>query len=358
MIGGGIGRMLSVLNKIANFVRWRDWGPGKIPVFCTLLAYIALANRNFSTTFVIDFILFIVFATIHSALGYVVNDWGDREIDRLHGKSNAFENLSHVQGLRALAVLLTMAFLSGLPFVQRPMVLPLWIGWAFFALAYSLKPLRLKERGAWGLGVSSLAQWTLPILLTFAAMRRFGHWDMIVFAIANTVSGATLEVAHQRYDRTRDLSTQTATFGTRTDSTKLDRLYAAALFLDKMALGAVLVTISIAIGRSGLVKEWGWLSFPLPAVYLILLPLALFEIIRSSSKGVFLDPYYSTDHSANKLLHETMPNLAVPGYLLLLLTIFQFINGILLGIFLYWRLVLGKADWRWPLRALVSRFAK
>ncbi len=350
--------MHQVINKIAKFIRWPDWGPGKIPVFCTLLAYIALANCNFSTTFVIDFALFIVFASVHSALGYVVNDWGDREIDRLHGKSNAFENLSHSQGIATLAVLFVIALISGLPFIRCSFVLPLWLSWAFFSLAYSLKPLRLKERGAWGLGFSSVAQWTLPILLTFAAMERFGRWDMVVFAIANTISGATLEIAHQRYDRSRDLSTKTNTFGTRINSTKLDRLYSIALLLDKTALFGVLIAISIVIVP--LTKESGWilLRFPLLTIYIILLIIALFENHRSSAKGFFLDPYYSTERSANKLLHETMPNLVVPGYLLFIATIIQPFNVILLLAFLYWRLVLGQADLLWPLKSFQAWFSK
>ena len=350
--------MHSIFNKVSDFIRWRDWGPGKIPVFCTLLAYIALANRNFTMAFVTDFALFIVFATIHSALGYVANDWGDHEIDRLHGKSNAFDNLSRFQAITALAVLFIMAFLSGLPFVRRPFVLPLWLGWAFFALAYSLKPLRLKERGIWGLGFSSVAQWTLPVLLTFAAMERFGKWDMIVFAIANTISGATLEIAHQRYDRSRDLSTQTDTFGTRTSSIKLDRLYSITLLLDKIALCGILITISIGIGPLTMGTGWILLGLPLLIIYFILLTISLFENYRSPGKGHFLDPYYSTQRSANKLLHETVPNLAMPGYLLLLATIFQPVNGILLLAFMYWRLVLGQADRLWPLKSFQAWFSK
>ena len=350
--------MHQFLSELLALTRWRDWGPGKIPVFCTILGYIALANRDFSATFAADFTLFIIFASIHSGLGYVVNDWGDREIDRLQQKPNAFQNLKYFQGIIVLAVLLVVAVLSGLPFVHRPVVLPLWISWAFFTLAYSLRPLRLKERGVWGLAVSSVAQWTIPVLLTFAAMGRFGRWDMILFVIANSISGATLEIAHQRYDQARDLSTQTKTFGARLSSEKLDRLYSAALFLDKMALGAVLLAISVGIVQFSPPGSWIGLGLPLLATYLILVLIAYLEIVRSSMGGEFLDPYYSPKRSANKLLHETMSNLIVPSYLLLLLTVFQPVNGILLLVFLYWRLTLGKAEWKWPLRVLHAWFSK
>lgn len=342
--------MKAAFDKISSFIRWRDWGPGKIPVFCTLLAYIALANQDFSTAFLIRFIIFIFFAISQSALGYVVNDWGDRQIDRIHGKNNAFDNLSVFKGRLCLGALASLAIVSGLPFMHRPVFLPLWMGWIFFTCAYSLKPLRLKERGAWGLGISSLAQWTLPVFIAFSAMGRFGRLDMLIFAIASTISGATLEIAHQRYDRARDTSTQTNTFGARTSAKKLDRIYSFALIFDKLAIGAVVMTIVKGMhsvpGKNSLFIFA--LSFLYPAIYLCLLVVAAFEVITATSNGHLLDPYYSTGHSSNKLLHETLPNLIIPGSLLLAMTIANPFTAILLFTFLYWRIILGKADWRWP----------
>lgn len=339
------------LGNVAQFIRWRDWGPGKIPVLCTVSLYIGLANRQVSAVFICDFILFIAFAALHSALGYVANDWGDRELDALHGKPNAFTSLSRAQGLAALAGLLLLVLLSGLPFVRRPMVLPLWLGWAFFALAYSLRPLRLKERGAWGLTVSSLAQWALPILLAFAVLNRFGGWDMVVFVLAITISGATLEVAHQRYDRPRDLSTQTGTLGARIAATKLDRIFAMALFMDKIALGAIMAIITVELAPVP-VGLWSLSpGLPLLGIYILLFAAALYETIRSQQSGELLDPYYSSRRSATKFLHETLPNLIAPTYLMALATIYYPLNGILLLAFLFWRLVLGQADWRWLVRA-------
>ena len=78
---------------------------------------------------------------------------------------------------------------------------------------------------------------------------------------------------------------------------------------------------------------------------------AILENKGRTARGSFLDPYYSNGHSANKLLHETVPNLILPGYLLFLLTLLAPVNGLVLAVFLFWRLVLGKADWLWPIRA-------
>lgn len=342
------------MGNFSDFIRWRDWGPGKIPVFCTLLTYIVLANRDFSATSVVTFFLFILYAAIHSALGYVVNDWGDRSIDLLHGKRNAFEHLTHRQGIGALAALFTGAVLSGLPFATRTMFLPLWLMWLFFAVAYSVRPLRFKERGAWGLGISAIAQWTIPVLISFAAMERFGGFDMIVFALVSTISGATLEIGHQRHDRERDMSTGTNTFAARTGLAKLHSLYEKALLCDKLSLGVVLATVTV--GVSPLMQSPA-LTIPtilLTALYLSLLTASLIEQSKSSARGEFEDPYYSSRRSAAKLLHETMPNLALPAYLLLMLIYFQPVYIFFLVAFLYWRIVLGRADWQWPLRAVRS----
>lgn len=344
--------MSKCLSRVANFIRWRDWGPGKIPVLCVVLFYIGLTGSQLAPLFVVDFTLFVIYATLHSALGYVVNDWGDRELDARHGKPNAFASLTRAQGVAALAVLMSLTFLSGLPFVKRPGVLPLWVGWAFFALAYSLRPLRLKERGAWGLGFSFVAQWSLPIMLAFAALNRFGGWDMGVFVVAVTISGATLEIAHQRWDRTRDRSTQTGTLGAHTSAADLDRLFAAALFLDKIALGAILVTAMVNFTPMRLGSYVLSPGLPLLVIYVVLLAAALYETVQATRRGVLLDPYYASGHSFAKLLHETLPNLVAPTYLLLLATVYQPINGVLLLAFLFWRLVLGQADWQWPLRAI------
>lgn len=349
--------MSGLLDGVARFIRWRDWGPGKIPVFCIGLLYAGLANRQISTAFVLDFAMFIVFISLQSALGYAINDWGDRKLDVLHSKPNVFAHLSHAQGIMALATLLVLAFLSGLPFARRPMVLPLWMGLVFFALAYSLKPFRLKERGVWGLAVAALAQWPLPIMLTFAVLNRFGGWDMIVFTIAITISGATLEISHQRFDRARDLSTQTGTLGSRMQATKLDRTFAIALLLDEIALGAILVTITLGLAPVA-IADWSLSpGLPLLGIYAILFAAALYETSQSQ-RGELLDPYCSSQPSATKLLHETLPNLVVPTYLMALAMVYQPINGCLLLAFLFWRLVLGQADWRWPLRTVRNWWQK
>ena len=50
---------LSIMRHIGEFIRWKDWGPGKVSVFSIGLLYIGLAYNQLSLNFVFDFILFI-----------------------------------------------------------------------------------------------------------------------------------------------------------------------------------------------------------------------------------------------------------------------------------------------------------
>jgi 4-hydroxybenzoate polyprenyltransferase len=343
-----------LLQKVGAFVRWRDWGPGKIPVLLSLGFYIGLSDQLISAVFLLRVGLFFYYALLHSALGYVANDWGDRDLDRRQGKPNVFLNLSLGQGIIALTMLFLFALMSGVPFIGQPGFVILWLLWIFFALGYSLPPVRLKEKGTLGLSVSAVAQWTLPLLLTFAALGDLGGWDMWALVVAYTISGATLEVAHQRHDQLRDRETGAGTLGARASTGKMDKLYRIALFLDKLAVGLVCLVVWLNLGQWVIFSFRFPVGLPLFLLYLLFLVLALVEMARGEP-GVVVEPYYTQGHSATKLLHETLPNLGIPAYLLFLACLQNMYMWGPLIVFLFWRLVLGQADWLWPLRALYNR---
>ena len=348
--------MITYLNEIGKFVRWKDWGPGKIPIFCIGLFYAGLANRDVSLGFFFDFFVFIVFIMLQAALGYAVNDWGDREIDKLHGKENGFNGLGKGNGIVSLLALFILSCASVIPFISRPMVLFLWLALVFCLVAYSLKPLRLKEHGIWGIGAATIAQWPIPIMLTFAVSGRFGGWDVIAFVVAITIGGATLELAHQRYDRERDLSTQTNTLASRMKKEKIDKMFLVFVFSEKIALGFVISVITFGVGNILIKGREMALLLPLLIIYVFLLVGSIYETLKALKHGEILDPYYSSRRSISKLLHETLMNLVVPLYLMLIAAIQMPLNGLILLSFVIWRVLLGGADWRWPFRTLRAAF--
>src|SRR5438132_1236424 len=161
----------TAFGNFKRYVRWPDWALSRIPMLCTVGSYLGLVHGHTSTKFFIDFLLFtFVFASSNSAFGFLVNDLGDGELDRRHGKRNTFLEIGTTKGVALLGAVTAVMVLSGLPFFDRPGFALLWALWWLAAIAYSLPPLRLKERGAVGIAMSSVAQWTLPVLIAFAAL--------------------------------------------------------------------------------------------------------------------------------------------------------------------------------------------
>jgi len=331
----------TTFGRVKRSVRWPDWALSKIPKLCIVGSYMGLAHGQTSAKFLTDLLLFVfVFATSHSAYGFLVNDLGDREMDRRHGKRNTFLELGTKKGWALLAAVTAVMLLSGLPFVIRPGFVALWGLWWFVAVAYSLPPLRLKERGAVGIVVSSVAQVTVPVLITFAALGAGTRWERWIFILAMTLSGAVLELAHQRHDLRNDAQTGTLTLAVRMGQPKIDTVYSWALWLDRAAVGVVVA--AVVLGSPPLVfkgHSTGLLTgLPLLFIYLA----ALWGTIARLRTGPLIDPYYGRRPIAERVLHDTLPNLFVPVFLLARLTWDSPIFVLGLVWFLVWRLWLPR----------------
>ena len=348
---------METVRQIAQFVRWRDWGPGKLTILWSLCLYIAIAYELNFSSFILTSVIFLIFAATQSALGYVLNEWGDRELDRRQFKHNSFTGKSSLECMLALTLILVAAAISGLPLALRPGFGMLWLAWAASAAAYSLEPFRLKTRGLVGLPVSFVAQWFLPVLITFAAFGVGGGRDMWLLALALTISGATLEIGHQRFDRMRDMLTRAATFAAGMQDVAIDRLYAAALLLDKFSIGLV---VALVVTRLASLPARGalFLAILLGSGYILLLFFTLGASIRALRGGDLEDPYYSREPIIARLLHETLLNFGVPLVLGIAAALNDPYYAILLGVFLVWRVGLSRADWLWPLRAVRVKMNK
>jgi 4-hydroxybenzoate polyprenyltransferase len=332
---------LGVFGKFKRYVRWQDWALSRIPMLCTVGAYLALARGHASRESLIDFFLFtFVFAGSHSAFGFLVNDLGDRDLDRRHGKANTFLELGAKQGLALLAAIAVVMSLSGFYFLDRPGFAPLWALWFLVAVAYSLPPLRLKERGAAGIIVSSLAQWTLPVLIAFAAFEASAGWELWLFVFATTASGAALELAHQRHDLPNDAATGTSTFAVGRGRLAMDRLYNSALWLDRSAVGVVLAVVVL---RPPAIDLKAIPSLAIAATLVLIYFTVLWRAcLRPAATPI--DPYYGQRTLAHRILHDTLPNLLIPAFLLLHLAIDSPIWWAACLFFLIWRLALPRVN--------------
>jgi 4-hydroxybenzoate polyprenyltransferase len=281
------------MNVIVSFkraVRWESWAQGKLPLFTSIMCYLILVNSASTSRALVDFILFLLFSILSSIYGYLVNDLFDIKIDCAHGKQNVFESAGFLKGSIAVLTVLLLSITAGVRFADKMWFVPLWVLWIFIASVYSARPIRLKERGTLGLFAAFMSQYPIPILLCFSAFNRFGTWDMWAVLLFATVSGAALEIGHQRHDMHRDASTNTKTFAVRHAGRGMDKLYGVFLYADMLSVLGMMTTMAITLAGTGM-------SF-LP-VNIMLVPIVIHVVLASFSlqlmhrSGTALaDPYY------------------------------------------------------------------
>ncbi|RLC72264.1 MAG: hypothetical protein DRI52_03890, partial [Chloroflexi bacterium] len=117
------------MKKILKFISWRDWGIIRYnSVFQNAAAffYLALAYRDFSLNYIGRVLLFGLFSLLGTGYGYLINDFADRELDRLHGKRNAFHGVSTTVAVSILILMLLANVAVGWPFLRQPWFAAIW----------------------------------------------------------------------------------------------------------------------------------------------------------------------------------------------------------------------------------------
>jgi 4-hydroxybenzoate polyprenyltransferase and related prenyltransferases len=332
-------RSTNLVEQIKCDLRFTDWALSKIPMVCTVGAALCLSEQQTSWQNVWNLLIFcFLFAPASAAFGFLINDLGDRELDALHRKRNTFTDLGNKKAAWVVIATAVLMLAATIPFWNRWEFLGLFFLWLLVTTAYSLPPLRMKERGAAGVAASTIAQSLLPIFIASTALTANGVtlWLLIPLALCSTVCGATLELAHQRYDRQRDSSTNTPTWAVRLGITKFDRLYKFSLTMDRFAVGAVLTVLSVLAFAGG--NLIGMVSIAV----VFGLYLSSFVAVSLRDKNTFVDPYYGNRTLADRLLHDLIPNLLIPAHALLCLVLLSPHWLVPFGCFVAWRVLIPR----------------
>src|ERR1035438_1518039 len=150
--------------------RWSDWSTSKLPYLgaSTLL----LASPEASAVRVLGILGTVLF---WAAFGYGINEMADRDCDLLAGKPNRAAVLSPLSWASFLT--LTSSAAGGLSLLwAADAAAPVIVGVGLLlAVAYSVPPLRLKERGVLGPVAGAASQWVLPVLAISAAQPQGWH---------------------------------------------------------------------------------------------------------------------------------------------------------------------------------------
>ncbi len=301
--------------KFVKIIRWNDYGPEKLPHLLCIAFYIAIAKGIYNSEFIGDTLIFAVFAIVSSIYGYLINDLGDIDIDRKHGKTNAFHSTTYSTAVLIMVGILFIDSVLAFSFLDRPFFLWLWILWILLSTFYSLPPFRFKERGPMGIVIPALAQQTLPVLIVFSIYDYFKWIEILILLLFPTTKGFSLILRHQFYDFEKDFKTNTRTLAVNRGKQRLSVLFSWTLRLE---LVAIWITLSLILWKfSGLTETYfvKWLN---PAYALIFIFACFFAGgIKYYFRHIIPDPY--SQGGVLGFLHITFPTFVLPTYLLSIL---------------------------------------
>jgi 4-hydroxybenzoate polyprenyltransferase len=352
---------------MSTILSWRNWGILRYNSVWQNVAglfYIALAGQLFSLAFIGRAGLFILFSTLMTGYGYLINDLADVELDRHHSKTNTFHGAGRGEAAMAVLAVLAAGSLFGLPFLGRPWFVPLWLLWILAATLYSLPPLRLKERGLVGLAATITAQQTLPVALLFAAFGQPVSWGALVFLLFATARGISSDVGHQMRDWSHDADTDTGTFAVRYGYRTVQIVYAISLEIERLALSGIILLLLFDLPPVVLPLV-GWrvaLAWPLALLYAPLYLLTAGRSWRALRRGRLAseDPYDEARQARVRdvlhIIHHPLPSVLMPLYLAGWLTVFYWPNGIFVLILGLLYGLYSPRRWAatWPFRPLLA----
>lgn len=201
------------LKDAVGLFRVKEWYDSKVPMLLLPLLYgAALAADRFSPELFGKILLILYFDSIFLAFGYLINDYADMDVDKKAGKD---KRMHHLPAGIPLFLVIGSIVLGCLPvLIVSPdwrTVLALAVIY-FFGGSYSAPPLRFKERGVWGLLVSSSAQRCFPLFLLPVLMKTEVDAAYLLWILLSFFVGLRYILVHQYVDAENDRKAGVETF--------------------------------------------------------------------------------------------------------------------------------------------------
>ncbi len=334
---------------IAFFVKYLGWRNWSVLIYNSIIEnifivfYIALRRDIVVFDFFVDLFCFVCFSVFSTTYGYLINDLADMELDARHGKANTFMADAKGKATAIVALFFMISVVFGLRFAGNPFFLLLWLVWFLSATFYSLKPLRLKERGKVGLAVVVLAQRVLPILLLFAAFSYDVRIEVVVFTAYVLFRGLSSDLNHQISDYRNDALTRTQTFAVDAGLSRAEKLFHFSLDMEKALL---LVSLLVMYLNASASEIFGLSLFGPPLVAGVAMVGTAWY--KTMAFGIRVNPFEAGRKDLYQFIHHGFPSVVLPFYLLLALVIWhwQFVAIlIVLGIYrrMYSREIIMKS---------------
>lgn len=211
--------------------------------------YVALSQPFPGIDLIREMAVLLLLLCLYASLGHIVNSYCDREIDMVAGKANTLASVSeHYRQILVILIVITSLVTILLVYIKQPVILLLFYLAITIAAFYSLPPVRLKERGIFGLIAAAVAQRTLPVAIVFHALGDWG-WPAVVLCVLSTLIGMRYIIVHQIQDESADLLAHVQTVATTRGIDFLRQLLKQFVFpleLATLSIALILMTMEFA----------------------------------------------------------------------------------------------------------------
>jgi 4-hydroxybenzoate polyprenyltransferase len=206
------------MKQLLKIQRWWDYQ------LTIMLGFVYHVTAAASTTpdlssWLVTFVFFVVACIGIAGFGHLVNDYFDRESDRISGARNLVADQAAGSLLAQTVAVLVLAWLPWIWLPSDPVILTLLVLEFFLFVMYSMPVVRLKERGVLGPVADSLYSYTVSTsvaTLVFAKLAdvQLPIWFSLLIAAWSFLLGLRQIIAHQIQDASRDERTGLTTFVT------------------------------------------------------------------------------------------------------------------------------------------------
>lgn len=296
--------------KVFNVIRSQEWWAHKLPPLLAI-AYATVLMSPVPLYKVALWAIFLLSSLVVGAIYVsVINDITDLEEDLASGKSNRVQQVPKQYRWIIPAMCILLGFVFG--YFLYPDILSCFLyllSWIVFSL-YSIKPVRLKNRGILGVLADGCGSHVFTSLLMVASMsyvtQQAIDWTWFtavgIWALTYGLRGI---LWHQFSDRENDIKVNLNTYASKIDPAKFKKNSRFLIIIELIALAIMLYKINLLLAVIGL------------ALYLLLLFLRyklnktqIITIIKSNDQPfqILMADYYQMLFPISLLIAASFQN--------------------------------------------------
>lgn len=214
--------MMKSMRYVSQFVRLKDWKGKARGMLLILLLY-----NLFQPIPIIYYLHALIFSALILSFFFVINDYCDKRVDKIAGKYRPVQDIPLSQtkliliGLLALSVGYYLMFFRISSFSLLSLTALIILG-----VLYPAYPIRLKERGIWGLIAPALYERTLLIsTIIYGITNSPDLLLLIYFCLTTFLAGVMVMINHQVKDLKNDQKSGVITWVSQRDIKRVNLSY-------------------------------------------------------------------------------------------------------------------------------------